>query len=47
MDKINKLEKCIQDLHLTDPRNNKKRIKDIKGSLLKDLYRWILENSNF
>ncbi|KAF2185911.1 HET-domain-containing protein [Zopfia rhizophila CBS 207.26] len=47
MDEINKLEKCIQDLRLTDPRDDKKRIEDTKGGLLKDSYRWILENSDF
>jgi hypothetical protein len=47
MDEINKLEKCMQDLRLTDPRHDKKRIEDTKGGLLKDSYRWILENSDF
>jgi NACHT domain/Heterokaryon incompatibility protein (HET) len=47
MDEINKLEKCIQDLHLTDPRDDKKRIEDTKGGLLKDSYCWILENSDY
>jgi hypothetical protein len=44
---IDKREKCIQDLYLTDPRNDKKRIEDTKGGLLKDSYRWILENPEF
>jgi NACHT domain/Heterokaryon incompatibility protein (HET) len=44
---IDKREKCIQDLRLTDPRDDKKRIEDTKGGLLKDSYRWILENSEF
>jgi hypothetical protein len=47
MDEIGKLEKCIQDLHLTNPRDDKKRIEDTKGGLLEDSYRWILENSDF
>jgi hypothetical protein len=47
MDEIDKLEKCIQSLHLTDPRDDKKRIEDIKGGLLKSSYRWILENPDF
>jgi hypothetical protein len=47
MDEITRLEKCVQDLHLTDPRDDKKRIEDTKGGLLKDSYRWILENSDF
>ncbi len=47
MDEISKLEKCMQDLHLTNPRDDKKRIEDTKGGLLEDSYRWILENSDF
>jgi len=47
LDEIDKLEKCIQDLRLTDPRDDKKRIEDTKGGLLEDSYRWILENSDF
>ena len=44
---IDKLNKCVQDLRLTDPRDDKKRIEDTKGGLLKDSYRWILKNSDF
>ncbi|OCK72839.1 HET-domain-containing protein, partial [Lepidopterella palustris CBS 459.81] len=44
---INKLNKCIQDLRLTDPRDDKKRIEETKGGLLKDSYRWILEHLDF
>ncbi|RFU32165.1 hypothetical protein B7463_g4157, partial [Scytalidium lignicola] len=44
---INKREKCIKDLRLTDPRHDKKRIEDTKGGLLKDSYCWILGNSEF
>ncbi|KAG4438740.1 hypothetical protein IFR05_005768 [Cadophora sp. M221] len=47
MDEIHKVEKCLQDLHLSNPRDDKKRIEDTKGGLLKDSYRWILENSDF
>lgn len=47
LDEISKLEKCIQDLRLTDPRDDKKRIEDTKGGLLEDSYRWILKNSDF
>ncbi|KAH7418702.1 hypothetical protein BKA64DRAFT_691198 [Cadophora sp. MPI-SDFR-AT-0126] len=32
---------------LTDPREDKKRIEDTKGGLLRDSYRWILEHPNF
>jgi hypothetical protein len=46
-DEFDKIQKCIQDLRLTDPRNDKKRIEATKGGLLEGLYRWILENSDF
>jgi hypothetical protein len=46
-DEIDKLEKCIQDLRLTDPRDDKKRIEDTKGGLLQESYRWILQNPDF
>ncbi|KAF2455365.1 WD40-repeat-containing domain protein [Lineolata rhizophorae] len=46
-EEIEKLEKCLQDLRLTDPRDDKKRIEDTKGGLLEDSYRWVLENSDF
>ncbi|PQE16116.1 hypothetical protein CJF30_00011140 [Rutstroemia sp. NJR-2017a BBW] len=42
-----KVQKCIQDLRLSDPRDDKKRIEDTKGGLLQDSYSWILENSEF
>jgi hypothetical protein len=35
---------CLADLRLTYPRNDKKRIEETKGGLLKDAYRWILDN---
>ncbi|KAF2489417.1 beta transducin-like protein HET-E2C [Lophium mytilinum] len=47
MDEIDRLSRCIQDLRLTDPRDDKKRIEDTKGGLLKDSYRWILSNADF
>ncbi|KAF2811373.1 HET-D [Mytilinidion resinicola] len=46
-EEIDKLNKCLRDLRLTDPRDDKKRIEDIKGGLLEDSYCWILENPNF
>jgi hypothetical protein len=46
-DELDKMDKCIQDLHLTDPRLDKKRIEESKGGLLKDSYRWILSNQEF
>jgi hypothetical protein len=36
---IDKREKCIKDIRLTDPRDDKTRIKDTKGGLLEDSYR--------
>ncbi|KKO96442.1 hypothetical protein THAR02_11457 [Trichoderma harzianum] len=39
--------KCLTHLRITDPRDDKNRIEDTKGGLLKDSYRWILEHSDF
>lgn len=36
-----------KDLFTTDPRDDKDRIEQTKGGLLKDSYRWILENPDF
>ncbi|RDW62302.1 hypothetical protein BP6252_11735 [Coleophoma cylindrospora] len=47
MDEFHQIQKCIQDLRLTDPCDDKKRIEDTKGGLLKGSYCWILENHNF
>jgi hypothetical protein len=44
---IHKLERCIQDIRQTDPRDDKKRIEDTKGGLLADSYRWVLNNITF
>ncbi|KAF2676051.1 hypothetical protein K458DRAFT_425005 [Lentithecium fluviatile CBS 122367] len=46
-DEISKLERCIQDMHSTDPCDDKKRIEDTKGGLLQDSYCWILNNASF
>jgi hypothetical protein len=46
-EEIDKLNKCLQDLRLTDPCDDKKRIEDTKGGLLADSYRWILDNPSF
>ena len=35
------------DLRATDPRDDKARIEQTKGGLLKDSYRWILKNADF
>jgi hypothetical protein len=40
-------KKCLQHLHLTDPRDDKTRIEQTKGGLLQDSYGWILENADF
>jgi hypothetical protein len=40
-------QECLQHLRLTDPRDDKKRIEETKGGLLKDSYGWIFENSDF
>ncbi|EUC39784.1 hypothetical protein COCMIDRAFT_10192, partial [Bipolaris oryzae ATCC 44560] len=47
MDEVHKLERCIQDIRQTDPRDDKKRIEETKGGLLTDSYRWILDNTAF
>jgi hypothetical protein len=39
--------KCLADLRLTDPCDDKKRIEETKGGLLKDSYRWVLDNPDF
>jgi hypothetical protein len=46
-DEIDKTKRCIQDLRDTDSRDDKKRIEDTKGGLLKDSYRWVLHNDSF
>ncbi|KAK3359288.1 WD40-repeat-containing domain protein, partial [Lasiosphaeria hispida] len=45
--KDDKDTQCIQDLFLTDPRDDKKRIEGTKGGLLDDAYHWVLNNSEF
>jgi hypothetical protein len=47
MDEVHKLERCTQDIRLTDPRDDKKRIEESKGGLLADSYRWVLNNTAF
>ncbi|EMD70142.1 hypothetical protein COCSADRAFT_107483 [Bipolaris sorokiniana ND90Pr] len=47
MDEVHKVQRCIQDIRLTDPRDDKKRIEDTKGGLLADSYRWVLGNAIF
>ena len=38
LDEFHNIQKCIQDLRLSDPRDDKKRIEDTKGGLLEGLY---------
>jgi hypothetical protein len=38
---------CIRDIRLSDPRDDKKRIEEAKGGLLKDAYCWALQTSEF
>lgn len=44
---LDKLDRCIHDVRLTDPRDDKKRIVDTKGGLLEGSYRWVLDHSSF
>jgi hypothetical protein len=46
-DEIHRTERCIQDLRGTDSRDDKKRIENTKGGLLKDSYCWVLHNDSF
>ncbi|KAJ6439024.1 Vegetative incompatibility protein HET-E-1 [Purpureocillium lavendulum] len=39
--------RCLAAVRLSDPRDDKARIEEMKGGLLKDSYRWILENGDF
>jgi hypothetical protein len=45
--KDDKYEQIMKDLRETDPRDDKTRIQDAKGGLLRDSYRWILNNKDF
>ncbi|KAF2729836.1 HET-domain-containing protein [Polyplosphaeria fusca] len=47
LDEARKVEKCLQDARLTDPRDDKRRIENTKGGLLEDSYCWVLENADF
>ena len=37
----------LRDLYTSNPRKDKERIEDIKGGLLQDSYRWVLDNKDF
>ena len=41
------LKRCLADLLLTDPRDDKARIEQTKGGLLKESYKWIPHNTEF
>ncbi|CAG9950917.1 unnamed protein product [Clonostachys rosea f. rosea IK726] len=38
---------CLKDLRETDPRDDKTRIENTKGGLLRDCYRWILDDHDY
>ncbi|CAI7627747.1 unnamed protein product [Penicillium pancosmium] len=40
-------QECLRDLRATNPVDDKERIKNDKGGLLEDSYRWILDNKEF
>ncbi|KAL6695576.1 hypothetical protein J3F84DRAFT_408593 [Trichoderma pleuroticola] len=40
-------DQCLKDLRLTDPRDDKTRIQQTKGGLLKESSDWIFENDTF
>ncbi len=46
-EEIDRFNKCLQDLRLSDPRDDKARIEDTKGGLLEGSYHWVLETSDF
>jgi Cdc6-like AAA superfamily ATPase len=46
-DKFRQIQKCMQDLRLTDPRDDKERIEATKGGLVEEAYRWVFESSDF
>ncbi|KAJ4290293.1 hypothetical protein N0V90_010509 [Kalmusia sp. IMI 367209] len=47
LDEVHKLNRCIQAIRLTDPRDDKRRIEDTKGGLVNGSYRWVLDHPNF
>lgn len=40
-------DRCLADLRDTDPRHERRRIEQMKGGLLRDAYRWILDSPEF
>jgi hypothetical protein len=47
MDEVDSSKRCIQELHSTDPRDDKKRIEETKGGLQANSWRWVLNNATF
>lgn len=47
LDLVHKREKCVRDLCLSNPSNDKKRIEHTKGGLLADAYIWILDHPRY
>jgi hypothetical protein len=45
--KPDKNNQCLRDLKVTDPRDDKKRIEDAKGGLLRDAYYWVFGTPEF
>ncbi|KAH6656334.1 beta transducin-like protein HET-E2C*40 [Truncatella angustata] len=41
------ISQCLSQLRISDPRDDRSRIEYTKGGLLKDSYRWVLENKDF
>jgi hypothetical protein len=44
---IERRDICVRDIRLSDSRDDKKRIEEAKGGLLKDAYCWALQTSEF
>ncbi|KAL7956275.1 hypothetical protein V8C34DRAFT_315809 [Trichoderma compactum] len=40
-------ERCLKDLRVTDPRDDKSRIEDINGGLLQGAYDWAIRHGDF
>jgi hypothetical protein len=40
-------DRCLADLRLADPREEKARIEQTKGGLFRDAYKWVLGNDEF
>ncbi|KAJ4986332.1 Vegetative incompatibility protein HET-E-1-like protein 15 [Stagonosporopsis vannaccii] len=47
LDRQTSYQRCLSDLRVTDPREDRARIEDSKGKLLRDCYVWILDDANF